>query len=329
MAKPLLNREVTFKFKYAQSGKAIELFSTKGVATLEELVLGKEKIPYEDILHTNHRDRRLLLQVSPTQPLGETIAQNLVEDSVLVLEIYKANLPTLEKFIDRISSLKQVERKKEHLLAEGQGHLFRAATCPECESTIDLSGLDRSSLVYCRFCETVFKEKQAEIVTNPRYCICEECNLFDRVQGYTEFYFYFLVVVYGFSYNRRHLCDNCVNRVFRKALFLNLLFVLGIPSAIWIKIKSMLGRDRKLKQLAKANAFAKQGKYQQADEIYNQLYIEYPDHPGILMNQGLGHLFGNDIHGANAYFQRSLRSCKNYYPIMRLIEKIQAASEER
>jgi hypothetical protein len=114
-----------------------------------------------------------------------------------------------------------------------------------------------------------------------------------------------------------------------KTLFLNLLFVIGVPTSLWIKIKSLTGRDPYLKRLAKANALSKKGNYQTADTIYNSLYGKYPEHPGLLMDAGLGHLRGNDPTGAIAHFGRALKSCSNYEPLLRLMHQLQTASQQK
>ncbi|MEW6496745.1 MAG: hypothetical protein AB1589_30115 [Cyanobacteriota bacterium] len=161
------------------------------------------------------------------------------------------------------------------------------------------------------------------------YRLCDECGMFDRVKSYTEFYFYFLLIVYGFYYKRRHVCDNCASAIFWKTFLLNLLFVIGVPSSLWIKIKSMIGRDPYLKQLATANSLSKKGNFQRADKLYNQLSKQYPEHPGLLMNEGLGHLQGKDTAGAVYRFEQALKSCSNYYPVIKRLYQLQTANQPK
>ncbi len=320
--------ELSFKFKYIKDHKLQGLFAQKGFANEEAITLGKERLIYEDITDSTTRDNRLILAISPTASLSQKVSKYLINKAALVLEIYQVKALELERFIDRISSKKQAEITKQKLIEAGEGHLFYAVSCPECEATNDLSRLNQTSYTYCRFCETIFQEHQHLITKGAKYRTCDECYMFDRVQGYTEFYFYFLLIVYGYSYKRRYLCDNCANKVFWKTLVTNFLFIVGIIPAIWIKIKSLMSRDSDFQELPKANALAKQGKYQEADVIYSRLYNRYPNHPGLLMNEGLGHLFGNDLVGGMQRFQRSLRSCSNYSPTIKLIQKIQATSQQ-
>jgi hypothetical protein len=151
--------------------------------------------------------------------------------------------------------------------------------------------------------------------------------MYDRVRGYTIFNFYFLLVVYGYSVKRRFVCDTCATRLAQRALLVNLLFLLGVPSAVYMWIKSQTGREPYFQDLAKANKLALKGRYQEADEIYDRLFSQYPDHPGLLMNKGLGHLHGKDGSGGMGFLGRSLRACANYLPSMQLIRRIQQSAQ--
>lgn len=323
------NSELSFKFRFVSNGYAQGLFAQKGTANDREIFLGKETLIYDDITDTTTRDQRLAIAISSTACLSQKINKFLFNNSTLVLEVYNGKAQKLEKYLDRIASKKAVDKKRQRLFENGQFHLFRTANCPYCQATIDLSDFQRTPYIYCRFCETLFKENMLVITKGSRYRICDECHMFDRVKSYTEFYFYFLLVVYGFYYKRRHVCDNCAHSMFRKMLLLNLLFLIGIPFSIYNKIKSMIGRDPYLKQLAKANALSKKGNYQKATAIYSQLYHKYPEHPGLLMDEGLGHLLGNDTNGAFERFGRSLTACSNYYPVLRLLQQLQATGQQR
>ena len=319
----LSNSELIFKFQYVKNGHTQGFWAKKGKATETEILLGDERLIYEDIADSTTRDNRLILAMSPSASLSQNVTNNLVDNSVLVLEIHKTNALTLERWIDRISSKKAAQQKQQQLIANGQGNLFYSVTCPHCEATIDLSGLNRSTYIYCRFCETVFKQTSGIVTQGEDYHICDECRMFGRVQGYTEFYFYFLLVIYGYYSKRRFLCGNCANKVFWKMLLINFIFILGIIPSIWLKIKSICGRDSSLKQLAKANALAEKGNYQKASLFYKQCHQKYPEHPGLLMNEGIGHLLGQDQQGAMSIFQRSLQSCSNYYPVIQLLQKME------
>jgi hypothetical protein len=319
-----------FKFRFVRNGQAIGLFtSQRGVAEERELVLGKHTLSYEEILSSTARDNRLLLTLAPTARLSDPLARLAVENSALVLETDKTRARLLEKHINRICSAREVDRSRQRLAEAGKSDLFRATTCPECQSSVDLSEMESPYYVYCRYCETVFKEGGGAVTRGAVHRVCDECHMFDRIQRYTEFYFYFLLVVYGFSYRVRFVCDNCAHAIFMRTLFANLLFIVGLPASIYVKVKSLSGRDPYWKELARANALSRKGRYPEAAVLYSQLQMRYADHPGLLMNEGMGHLYGNDVNGAIVCFQRSLKACGNYLPVLRLIHQLQQGSSGR
>ena len=316
---------VPFKFRFMKGGQPSGLLSKRGEATPTHLVLGGDTLRYDDIVDTTTRDNALILVFRDGVVRGPVVDKGSEHPQITVIQTYKAKAADLERYIDRLASASEVARRKAALAAEGKGHLFRSATCPHCAAAIDLSELDKCSYVYCRFCESLFSELGDSATTGTAYKHCEQCALFDRVRSYTEFYFYFLLVIYGFSYKRRHLCDNCAGSLFWKVLLVNLIFILGVPSAIWLKLKSMTGREPHLAELARANALAKKGRFMEAEPLFAQIHAPQPDHPGLLFNQGMGHLAGQDPSSAVGYFERSLRSCANYLPTLRFLDELAAA----
>lgn len=314
--------DFSFKFRYVRNGQATGLISQKGVASGHQVVLGQESLSYDGIVSTIVRDNRLLLSVSPTAQLGKKLSKALVDETVIPIELNnKTAAEDLGRYIDRVCSRRKAEANKQRLFRAGKGDLFRFAVCPECKAIIDLSELDKTHYIYCCFCETVFAQDQEVITQGTIYRICDECGMFDRVRGYTEFYFYFLLVVYGFSINRRHVCDNCADSIFRKTFFLNLLFLLGIPSSIYLKIKSLAGRDPFFKELAKANSLARKGRSAEAAPIFGRLHSRYPEHPGLLVDEGVGYLVGNDAENALERLRRALKACSNYLPAHQLMDR--------
>ena len=320
--------DLNFKFRFVSGGHPLGLFSLAGKATSQELILGEEFLRYDEILDTSVRDDRILLVLSPRKKWGKKLSKALINGNGIAIEVYKVEAVNLERHINRVCSQRKTELNRQRLIAAGKGDLFRFAVCPECQAIIDLSELGISRYTYCRFCETVFTEKQEIITKGTVYRICTECGMFDRVRGYTEFYFYFLVIAYGFSMKRRHVCDNCADSIFRKTLLLNLIFILGVPSSIYLKLKSLSGREPLLRELAKANALARKGRFKEAAPIFKRLQSKYPDHPGLLLDEGLGYLQGKNYNSAFEQFKRALSACNNYLPVLQLIQRIQNSSQK-
>lgn len=319
-----LPSQLNFIFRYInESGKTKGWLTVPGSVNEKEIVLKKQLLKYDAILESHCRDRRLILTIDPRKVNNPKISKHLIGENSLVLEIHKAQAKKLKLFIDRVRSRQMAKKHRAKLTFQGDSREFRSVTCPECGSTIDLSLLNKTTYVYCQFCETVFPEQEKRKILGVKYRLCDECNWFDRVQGYTEFYFYFLLLIYGFSWKRRYLCDSCVNQVFWKMLLINFIFILGIVPAIWMKIKSLIGRDMNLKELAKANNLYKNGQYPQANIIYSRLYKHYPKHPGLLLNQSFGNLYRDDMQLAQSLLENSLANCSNYTPAIRVLNSLQ------
>lgn len=319
--------ELKFSFQFVnQSGKTKGFLAVPGILTQREIRLKDNTLRYSAIAHSTCRGRRLILTVDPQKISNPKIAKHLIHKNLLALEITSAKSKNLELFIDRVSSRYQADQRRRELIREGRGKEFRTVSCPHCESTLDLSLLNKTPYVYCRFCETIFQEKGRAETVGATYCHCDECGWFDRVQGYSEFYFYFFLIVYGFSWKRRYLCDTCVDQVFLKTLLLNFIFVLGIFPALWMKIKSLMGRDKRLQSLAKANALSKNDDHQQADLLYGNLHQHLPNHPGLLLNQGLGYLNSNSQKSWQL-FQKAVDNCSNYGPAVRVMNQIQDGAQ--
>jgi len=313
--------DLTFKFRFVRNRQAQGLRAKKGQTDPEELVLDSERLRYAYITDTTSRDKRVVLAISHAARMSDKLAKQVQEGNVLVLEVSKIKARDLERYIDRKCAELAARKNEQRLITAGRGEQFQTTTCPECGCTVDTSEMKQILYYHCRFCQTIFTP-DGEIITNgTSYHVCGECGMFGRVKGYTEFYFYFLLVVYGFSYQRRFVCDSCAHKMFLKSFFLNLIFLLGVPFALAIKISSLFGRDPNLRRLAKANALAKKGKYEQASPLYEAMHEVYPEHPGLAMNEGLGHLYGKDTDGASEYFRRAVKACNNYVPALQLMHQ--------
>lgn len=314
-----------FKFSYVN---AFTLFRQNGRATPSAINLQGIEIPYTHVVDTATRDNRFVLTLAPNTPLDAKMKKKLQENRFLVLQLAQDKAKALKQHVDRYGSAVWAETHKQQLVNTGKANLFCTVVCPHCSATIDLSELTRTTYVYCPYCGSITNYNQQIISNSDVYGICDECNMYDRVRGYTVFHFYFLLIVYGYSIKRRFVCDACATSLAQRTLLLNLLFLLGIPSAVYMWIKAQSGRDPYFKDLAKANKLARKGKYQEADEIYDRLFSLYPEHPGLLMNKGLGHLHGKDGNGGIGFLTRSLKACANYLPSIQFIQRLRQAADQ-
>jgi len=241
----------------------------------------------------------------------------------MVLETKRAK--ELGEYINRVSSAIHAEKNREILKKEGKGDLYRVEKCPQCQSVIDLSGIEKTPYIYCNYCETIFSSGGTVITDGRDYYRCEQCNMFSKIRVYTEFYFYFLLVVYGFSMKKVYICSNCASSLFWKVLLWNLIFILGVPSAIWLKIKSMSGKDETLAALERANYLARKGNFREAAMDYSKVYTRYGEHPGVIMNEGMANIINNNPSGGMECFKRALKACSNYGPVLGLLAGMKGA----
>ncbi|MGE0488739.1 MAG: hypothetical protein AB7S38_05960 [Vulcanimicrobiota bacterium] len=315
---------IQFKYRYVENGNVKGFFtSKKGCVEQTALILDGHSLAYQHVHDTTSRDNRLVLAVDGSGLPGPLL--NEMHDGFIVLEVYKPGAEKLEKAIDRYASAHEAMANQKRLEAEGRGHEFRTQQCPSCQATVDLSELESGRFVYCRFCDSIFGQALESLSAKNSYRECDECGMFDRVQGHTEFYFYFLLVIYGFSHRRRHLCDSCASSLFWKVLMWNLPFVLGVPPAIYLKVKASTGKDADLADLARANEFARKARVQEAKELYQRLLGRFPDHPGLLMNVGLAHFFAEQAEPGVEGLLASVKACPNYLPALRHLRRFHAA----
>ncbi|HEY0601417.1 MAG TPA: hypothetical protein VGD58_00835 [Herpetosiphonaceae bacterium] len=321
-------QDLAFKFHYVRNGQNQGMFARKGSLTTFGLTLNDELLAFDDILRTYSAGKRLVLMLSQNAQSTLNLPKGVLDEGGIVIETKLDLAQSIKRRIDQVISRRNAELHRQQLLQEDSEYAFRAVDCAHCGSVIDVSGLERTAYVYCNYCEHLLDQNGQAIAPDGTYTTCPECSMFDRVKSYTEFYFYFLVFVYGFSYKQRRVCDRCAQDVFGKTFWLNLPFLLGLPWSIAIKVRSTAGRDAGLQALPKANKLARRGRYPEAVPLYAQMNARYPEHPGLLMNQGIGLLSSSDASGANEYFSRTLKSCSNYTPVLRLLHQITAAQQQ-
>lgn len=321
--------ELPFKFKFVRNGNMVGVRNRNGILTADSLILNGEPVPLAGLTDATSRDDRIVLVLEPGTRLGDKTRKELRDNRVLTIHVFKGKAHDLEKQIDRRASTIVSENNKQRLIAAGKGELYYAVVCPHCQATVDLSEMDVTPMIYCRFCGTILTKNLEVISDGDTYGVCEDCGFFDRINGYGILYFYFLLIAYGFHYQKRYLCDTCAQKAAVKALLVNLIFILGIPGALRNYFKARGGRDARWQNLAKANKLARAGDYTAADKIYDNLLMEHQQHPGVYMNQGLGHLYGKDITGATTAFKQSLKSARNYTPTQRLLYRLSQAAKAK
>jgi hypothetical protein len=306
---------ISFKFKWIDDeGNEQGFFAKKGSFDGETLQLDDAAIPVVAIVEVEFRDRFMFVSVMTEEK----------EPTLLGFAIVSGSAQRLKEEMGRARSSAWARMHREELEEQGTGHTYREAQCPHCQAIIDLTGMEPTPQVNCDFCNTV-----STIDTTPRpdgtmgpsaaekqYRICDECGMYSKPRKFTIFYFYFLLVVYGYYSQPTWRCPACMRGEAWKMLFGNILFIIGLPVALAQLFRSYGGTDigGLYPGLDRANLKARSGNFEGAIADYRVILEKQPVSVGVKYNIGLAFLHDKDESGAARMFEFALRDCANYQP---------------
>lgn len=167
----------TFKFHYVLGGSTVGFRATKGRVGEKVLTMGEDHLPFDRIVDTTTRGKRLVVALSPEFQAKGKMAKHVIDGRALVLEPTEPTARALEMAIDRKCAELQAARRRAELEASGQQHLIRTELCPACGAKVDLSGLEPTPYVYCRFCESIFTRDRKRVTSGDRFSVCDECGM--------------------------------------------------------------------------------------------------------------------------------------------------------
>jgi hypothetical protein len=304
-------QELQFKFKFINAqGHEEGFFSKKGTFDGEMLRLDQAAFPVGAILHLDNRDNRVVMSIAQTSGIPVTIMFSVTSGSVTALKAA----------IGKARSALWAKIRREELRAKGREHEFHAVECPHCEATVDLTGFRQSPQVSCEFCHTI-SDPDTPQKDETHYRLCDECGMFSKPRRFTIFYFYFLLVVYGWSSRTTWRCPACMRGDAWKMLFGNLIFILGVPVALIQLIRAYGGADLKsmYRGLDSANIKARKGNLEGAIGEYRRILEQNPHAAGIKYNIGLAFTQQNQLDSAAITLESALNDCCNYRPAARLL----------
>jgi tetratricopeptide (TPR) repeat protein len=301
---------LAFKFQWMNDkGQATGFTRTKGVFDGATLTLGDKELPVAIILGVVTRGERMVLNL-PTED-GQVTGAGLVLTSKHVTD-------RLKEALDIARSATWAEQHRKQLAAKGAGHRYRDAKCPNCGATVVLSDMPKSPQLYCTFCETLsFTDGNDVPVEQLRhYRLCDDCGMFSKPRKFTIFYFYFLLVIYGWHSRTTWRCPACMRPDAWKMLFGNMPFVLGLPVAMTQLARSYGGDvgGGPFAGLDAGNRAARAGNFPQAIEKYRTILDRQGHAAGVKYNLGLSLLNQGDKRRAAETFRLSLEDCANYAP---------------
>lgn len=328
MSDLLTNREdpVHFKFYWLdENGNATSFRRKLGHVDDQNMVLDETEIPVISIASVSVRDSNILLAVT-TENVEQPIAIFLIQ---LTSNKQAAGV---KRRLDLSRSVIWAKNHRLELVEKGHDYLYRDATCENCGATLILSKMPQTPQVYCHFCDSLrtVEYRSDPIVNETEFRICDNCRMYSKPQKFTTFYFYFLLFIYGFSSDSSWKCGGCMRGEAWKMFFGNLLFVLGVPFAIYQLTRAYMGDavTGKFKGLDKGNLKAAQGDVEGALAQYEAILEHVPYSAGVKYNLGIALLAKGDLEHAAQVFELALDDCANYTPAYgRLAELYQKLGE--
>jgi hypothetical protein len=303
-----------FKFHFLNDdGEQASFLAKKGHLSDEELVLDGDSFPIGAIIDTDVRGQFLVLSLATEG-----------EPTVIVIKTAQADALKSDLGVLR-SDVFAAQRQKE-LTEKGEGQRFRKLLCPNCRATLDLTDMPETPQVHCEFCHTISNVADPhdhDSAADPEdgYRLCDECGMYSLPRKFTIFYFYFLLVVYGWSSRETWRCPGCMRGEAWKMFFGNLIFVLGVPVALIQLFRAYGGADggARIRGLDSANLKASNGDVEAAVLAYKEILGEHPVSAGVKYNIALAFLHQERIEEAVKILEFSLADCSNYLPAASLL----------
>lgn len=233
-----------------------------------------------------------------------------------VLELYQPKPTVFARMINRIASDTSTLARQAALEAQGRGSELRVRRCTACDGMIDLTNFPESLEVYCPFCDTV-SNATVPAMEQEKIRVCDSCGYFSMPRTITCFYFYFLLVVYGFHSQQKHMCSPCMRREGWKMLAGNSLFVLGVPVALTQLGRAYFGGTAlggTYRGLEGANVIARASQPEKAAERYAEIAARLGGSAVASFNAGVAFAAAQRVAEAQQAFEASLRTCANFGP---------------
>jgi hypothetical protein len=233
-----------------------------------------------------------------------------------VLELYKPKAADFARAFNRIASDTCTLARQAALEAQGRGSELLLRRCSACDGMIDLTNFPETAEVYCPFCDTV-SNAMVPPSEQEKIRVCDSCGYFSMPRTITCFYFYFLLVIYGFHSQQKHMCSPCMRREGWKMLAGNFVFVLGVPVALTQLGRAYFGGTAltgTYRGLEGANVVARTRNPEKAAERYAEIAARLGGSAVASFNAGVAFAEAQRVSEAQLAFEASLRMCANFGP---------------
>lgn len=315
--------QLTFNFRFINRyGTTRHLWPKLGRLDENGLALDDHRICFQDIHKTEkHRDN-LAIVLKPYASIGRNIQKHLIEGHTAIIISVADFAWELHAAIDNYCSQLQLEEYAAQLDEEQRVRYLKYVPCPNCNSRINVTGLNQTSYVFCPYCDVTFHRYQYQIPGGWRYRTCPECGYYNRVKDYEIVHAYFMGKAdKHFAWRERYCCDACLHLYFEETIWKNLPLVFGSMMMLVQKWRSMQDRHPLYDGLNETVVQSRKGMLSEAAAGYDSLLLHNQGNPGLLYNYALLYLHQGQLDKAGYYLRRTLESCANYEPAIALLEK--------
>jgi hypothetical protein len=304
-------KPLTFKYRSLnEKGQECGFLARRGELTENELVLDKVPIPLSSIFKIYRRQNRLGLAYATDQGVTN-----------FAIAVYGGQARAIKEEVDRLCSYRWAAAHREELAARGQDHHFYTRKCGQCAALVDLTGFPETPQFFCPFCETLLSAKEPAPEQKIKYGLCDQCHFFGRPSKFTTFYFIFLCAAYYYQSRTITCCHACMRKEVWKMFFMNLPFLLGVPSAVSALIRAYAAgsMDPLYPELDNANHAIQKGDLKTAEKYYNEMLERAPAAAGLRYNLALACSQNDQWENCLDYARDALADCSNYQPAANLV----------
>lgn len=299
-----------FRFKFKElndQGQPTGLFSTKAAITDSMLVLGTDAIPLHQVIGADGHTYNAVVRWHSS---GDAISHH-------AFRVTSGGLKNVLRRINQACSQARARQHRDDLELQGKAGMYRDWHCPECRSTVDLSGREQTPQTWCPYCDALFTLGADAPRDEASFSCCDQCNLYSQPKAFTVFYFWFALVAFGYEYQVKRMCNVCMRKEVWKMLLVNFIFLVGtIPSLVQV-IRAYFGGSKlstSFRELDSANSAAHKGDFQSASALYQRILEKHPHSAGVFYNLGLAQFNAGDLGNAASALKASLNACINYEP---------------
>lgn len=328
----------SFRFRFLDpTGSPTHRRWYSGVVSNDGISLKEGMVYFEDIEDIRwESEYKMVILLLPYIACSALVTDNILPETyTVVLDTRQSELGSLKTTLNKYFTYAKTERKRRKLKRLGELDRFRTLPCPSCEAVLDLSGLEETKYIYCRYCETIFTDMGNTIPHMDDYRPCPECRYFGHVQEFRDVRFYFYGKENSAAYARTiTCCDSCAQRLYDEAVWRNLGYLLAFPFSLYLRFHSEIGQHPDFKRLTDANRNAHEGKLKPALEDYDLILMQHKFHPGVLYNKARAQLLASESNEndkrplrteAARQFAFCLQACANYEPAIYLMQQFDEA----